>query len=122
MSEYNVIGVMSGSSLDGLDVCVSEFRLTGDHWTYTITHSETVNIPEEIISQLRGADKLSHADLQALDSAYGEWIGHQLVDLIKANNLNVELIGVHGHTVFHDPTVKKISLQIVADLDLKFFF
>ncbi len=112
MSEYNVIGVMSGSSLDGLDVCVSEFRLSGEQWTYTITHSETLSIPEKIISRLRVADQLSTADLQDLDNEYGKWIGYQLVDLIKTNNLNVELIGIHGHTVFHDPTIKKISLQI----------
>ncbi|WP_258100268.1 anhydro-N-acetylmuramic acid kinase [Marinoscillum pacificum] len=112
MSEYNVIGVMSGSSLDGLDVCVSEFRLSGQRWTYTITHCETVTIPEEIISQLRGADQLSAADLQELDNSYGEWIGYQLVEIIKTKELNVQLIGVHGHTVLHDPLVKKISLQI----------
>lgn len=103
---------MSGSSLDGLDVCVSTFKLTTDGWTYVISHSETFPLPESLANQLRMSDQLNEKELQSLDHTYGDWIGHQLLNTIQSNNPAPVLIGVHGHTVFHDPVHQKISVQI----------
>ena len=112
MSQYHVIGVMSGSSLDGLDICVSTFSLTKNGWTYSITHAETISIPEPLTRQLRFSDQLTPTDLDKLDTEYGEWIGNELNNLVSKKKLTVDLIGIHGHTVFHDPIHQKISVQI----------
>ncbi len=112
MSEYHVIGVMSGSSLDGLDVCATKFRHHADAWTYEILHAETMDIPEDIVSQLRQSPGMEQSMLHQLDVAYGRWIGQSLKEMIHREHLTAALIGIHGHTVFHDPEIKKTSVQI----------
>jgi len=109
-TDYYVIGVMSGSSLDGLDVCLTKFNRE-ERWNFSIEASETFEIPESLRLRLKKADQLPAADLFELDVAYGEWIGSALKSWSSKINSPIELIGVHGHTVFHEPS-KGFSIQI----------
>ncbi len=106
-NKTTILGVMSGSSLDGLDLCIVCFEKKADRWAYEITYCETVEIPDFYLRQLEKAPTLDSVDLLELDMSYGRWIGEHILKL----KYPIDLISIHGHTVFHLPE-KQLSLQI----------
>lgn len=106
-SKTTVLGIMSGSSLDGLDLCTTRFEKRTNTWTYQIMDCETIEIPKPLLAQLEESGSMDSIELLELDVKYGEWIGQT----IKKTNHPLDLIGVHGHTVFHLPE-KGVSCQI----------
>ncbi|MDR6368964.1 anhydro-N-acetylmuramic acid kinase [Chryseobacterium bernardetii] len=105
------IGLMSGTSLDGLDICLAEFEKQ-DKWTFQILKAETVTYSEDWETQLRNSIHLSSEDLLELHSEYGFYLGQQVKKFIHQHRLeNIDLIASHGHTVFHQPK-RKFTLQI----------
>jgi anhydro-N-acetylmuramic acid kinase len=109
-STYKVIGLMSGTSGDGLDIAYCEFE-QGEQWTYEIKASETVPFPKKLGKNLKKAHLLKGYKLSLLDARFGQWMGEKVHDFIETNHLEVEAVASHGHTVFHQPS-KKLSLQI----------
>jgi len=101
---FRAIGIMSGTSLDGLDICLSEYALAEGKWSFKIISAETIKYNAEIKEKLGNAPKLSGHDLMALDVSYGKWIGEQIKKFVDIKNLNADIIGSHGHTVFHEPS------------------
>ncbi|MDR6459709.1 anhydro-N-acetylmuramic acid kinase [Chryseobacterium vietnamense] len=105
------IGLMSGTSLDGLDICLAEFEKQ-DTWTFQILKAKTVTYSEDWETQLRNSIHLSSEDLLELHSEYGFYLGQQVKKFIHEHRLeNIDLIASHGHTVFHQPK-RKFTLQI----------
>ncbi|MGE8528361.1 anhydro-N-acetylmuramic acid kinase [Chryseobacterium rhizosphaerae] len=105
------IGLMSGTSLDGLDICFAEFEKQ-DTWTFKILKAETLPYSKEWENKLRSSIHLSAEDLLELHSEYGFYLGQQVKEFIRKYQLeNISLIASHGHTVFHQPQ-KKFTLQI----------
>jgi len=105
------IGLMSGTSLDGLDICFAEFEKQ-DTWTFKILKAETLPYSKEWESKLRSSIHLPAEDLLELHSEYGFYLGQQVKEFIRKYQLeNISLIASHGHTVFHQPQ-KKFTLQI----------
>ncbi|PWN72383.1 anhydro-N-acetylmuramic acid kinase [Chryseobacterium phosphatilyticum] len=105
------IGLMSGTSLDGLDICLVEFEKQ-HQWTFKIRKAETVPYSVDWENKLKTAICLSAEELLELHSEYGFYLGQQVKDFIKKHELrNIDLIASHGHTVFHQPQ-KKFTLQI----------
>jgi anhydro-N-acetylmuramic acid kinase len=102
---YRVIGLMSGSSLDGLDIAFVEFHEASGKWNYTLRHSACYPYSKEWTAKLRGATSLNALDYQLLHTAYGHYLGEQVNKFITENNLHyqVQLIASHGHTTFHMP-------------------
>src|ERR1700709_579889 len=102
---YRAIGVMSGSSLDGLDICYVEFDEIGGKWSYEIKASTCVEYEKEWVEKLSNAIRLSALDYMRLDAEYGHYIGKKVSGFIESNNLQhrVQLIASHGHTTFHEP-------------------
>lgn len=102
---YRVIGLMSGSSLDGLDIAFAELQENGGKWSYEIIHAECYEYNSEWIAKLKNAVNLSALDYQLLHTDYGHYLGKQVNLFIKKNNLQhqVNLISSHGHTTFHVP-------------------
>ena len=109
-STYKVIGLMSGTSGDGLDIAYCEFK-KGDNWSFEIKASETVPFPKKLGKKLKKSHLMKGYKLSLLDLGFGQWMGEQVGIFIKKNNLEVEAVASHGHTVFHQPS-KKLSLQI----------
>ncbi|RPA67471.1 anhydro-N-acetylmuramic acid kinase [Cyclobacteriaceae bacterium YHN15] len=107
---YKMIGLMSGTSGDGLDIAYCEFVFDGK-WHYTIPSSETVEFPKKLAKKLQKSYKLNGYKLSLLDIEFGKWMGDQVRSFVQKNNLEVDAVASHGHTVFHRPE-KKISLQI----------
>lgn len=105
------IGLMSGTSLDGLDICLAEFEKT-DKWIFNILQAETLPYSMDWENALRNSIHLSAEDLLALHSDYGFHLGQQVKKFIEKHQLEgIDLIASHGHTVFHQPQ-RKFTLQI----------
>jgi anhydro-N-acetylmuramic acid kinase len=110
---YRAIGLMSGSSLDGLDIAFAEFQETSGKWSFEIRAVACYPYNEEWISRLKNATELKALDYQLLHTAYGHYIGDMVNRFIEENNLQyqVQLIASHGHTTFHVPS-QKMTAQL----------
>lgn len=108
---YRVIGLMSGTSLDGLDIVYAEFAIDENGWAYTIHDTASIDYDHTWRQTLVDAINLSAKELEDLDLAYGRWLGHQVRAFIDTGKLNPDLIASHGHTIFHEPK-KGITRQI----------
>ncbi len=104
------VGLMSGSSLDGLDLACVVFRVDQDARTpqawlqsWEITAAAMVPFSDDWMSRLREAPNLDGWQLAKTDADFGVFLGQQLQEFIQANNLTPDCIASHGHTVFHYP-------------------
>jgi anhydro-N-acetylmuramic acid kinase len=105
MNKYNVVGIMSGTSLDGLDVVWSKLSFNKT-WFYEIIDGKTYEYSESWKSELKNAHKLQARDLVFLDKKLGNYIGEKINDFLKENKIQknrINLISSHGHTLFHEP-------------------
>ena len=111
MESYYAIGLMSGTSLDGLDICYVKFKK--DHnWHFEILASETYDYSETWENLLRSSFNSSAEYLCQLNSDYGFYLGEQVLKFRKQYDINrIDVIASHGHTVFHRPE-KKFTTQI----------
>lgn len=102
---YRAIGLMSGSSLDGLDIVFAEFEEYGGKWQYTILAADCYAYSEQWMNRLQAATQLSAYDYMLLHTDFGRYVGEQVNQFIQAHQLEhkVQLIGSHGHTTFHVP-------------------
>ena len=111
MKTYFAIGLMSGTSLDGLDICYAKFQNI-TNWEFEILKTETIPYSPEWKNRLQNTILLSAEDLLALDKEYGFYLGEKTQEFISKNNItDLDFIASHGHTVFHQPQ-RKFTLQI----------
>jgi anhydro-N-acetylmuramic acid kinase len=109
---YKIIGLMSGTSLDGLDIVFTHFRKEGERWNYKILHAESEPYSEEWREKLRGSYYQTAEGITALDAEYGRYLGAQVKRFAEKYKLPaVDFVASHGHTVFHRPD-KGYNLQI----------
>ena len=109
---YRVIGLMSGSSLDGLDIAFVELEELGGKWSYKLIGADCIPYPEEWQKRLAQANATSAADFVALDADYGRLTASMVNHFIDQNELGykVALVASHGHTVFHVPGSHSIQI------------
>jgi anhydro-N-acetylmuramic acid kinase len=102
---YKVIGLMSGSSLDGLDIAHVQLEELRGTWSYEILHADCVPYSQQWAKDLKYATTLSVAHFLKLHTRYGKYLGEQVNDFIAKYDLGhqVHFIASHGHTVFHEP-------------------
>ena len=110
-SKYKVIGVMSGTSLDGLDLAYIEFSFDNS-WSFKIIKAETIGYPNKWDEILKNLVLNSFDELEKIDKDYTIYLASTINDFIKKNKI-VELDAVcsHGHTALHQPS-KKLTYQI----------
>lgn len=111
INTYTVLGLMSGTSLDGLDLACCHFHLQDGRWEYSLLACETIpydKVWQEQLSNIMEADALTFI---RADHALGEWMGKQAKDFITRHQLQPQAIASHGHTVFHKPE-EGYSVQI----------
>lgn len=116
MKSYLVIGVMSGTSLDGLDIALCEFTYK-NKWEFIIHKSETIHYSNLWKERLSQANTLSGIDLLKLDKEYGRFIGTSINSFLNNTNHKINFIASHGHTVFHQAE-KGLTLQIGAGSEI----
>jgi len=96
---------MSGSSLDGLDLCFAQLQEASGKWEYEIVNADCYSYEDSWINKLKQAIHLSARDYLVLHVEYGHYLGQLVNRFIQENDLNyqVQLISSHGHTTFHIP-------------------
>lgn len=109
--KYTIIGLMSGTSLDGADLACCEFELHEGKWKFDMKASYTYPYSDEWRRRLGSAMFLSAEELALLNVRYGEFLGNLTSRFMLENQLSPDLIASHGHTVFHRPDAG-LTLQI----------
>jgi len=108
---WYVIGLMSGTSLDGVDLVYVKFS-TDNNYSFEILKKKSINYSEKWKNKLQDAFSYSGEKLTKLDVDYGELLGKWIRDFILKNKIEkVDFIASHGHTIFHQPD-KNYTLQI----------
>lgn len=108
---YKVLGVMSGTSLDGIDLAVCYFDIQ-KKTTYRIEEAITIPYSVHWKNKLQEAVSFSSEMLAQLDRAYTLYLGSIIKEFIKENKIkNLDAVCSHGHTILHQPN-KGITLQI----------
>ena len=104
-------GLMSGTSLDGVDIAFTTFTLKDGKWNYTIEKAETIAFPGEWLSRLSGLENESSLEFAATDADFGHYLGKITREFHLDHNLKPDFIASHGHTIFHQPD-KRFTSQI----------
>lgn len=109
---FHAIGLMSGTSLDGLDLCFAKFTKQNSGWKYEILQAETLSYSDLWENKLRNSINLKAEELYELNAKFGFFLAKKTQEFIEKNSLeNIDVIASHGHTVFHQPE-KKYTVQI----------
>ena len=110
-NSINIIGLMSGTSVDGLDICYVSFDNHAPS-KYEIIDCETIDYDDNLKTKLKNIIELDNNQIKQIDDEFGEFIGLSVLKFINKNKLSKpDLISSHGHTVFHEPEFNK-TLQI----------
>lgn len=108
-----MIGLMSGTSLDGIDIVNVSFKKDSE-WSYEIIHSECHEYSKEWLLNLKKACFLNGSELLLLNQKYGDYLGGIINKFFLEKNINafeIDAIASHGHTIFHQPK-QKLTFQL----------
>jgi anhydro-N-acetylmuramic acid kinase len=108
---YHIVGIMSGTSLDGLDIALCTFLDNQAVWHYEVLKAYTIPYDPDWRQQLLQAMHADDKDLRDIDLRYGQLIGRQVNEFITGSGILPELIASHGHTVHHKPE-QGITFQV----------
>jgi len=103
MKIYKVLGMMSGTSLDGLDIAYCHLWEKDSGWDFEIRQTTTISYTKTLYEKLKSAIHLSDEEHQQLHLDYGSWLGKQAKLFIEKHNLQIDFISSHGHTSHHRP-------------------
>ncbi len=110
--KYKVIGLMSGTSLDGVDMVCCLLKQREGKWVYAIEATQTVRYSASWREKLAHAQQLSAEEFLLLDFEYGKYLGVLVQAFIMKNKLRgIKFISSHGHTIFHQPS-KNFTFQL----------
>src|SRR5690349_20129032 len=110
--KYKAIGLMSGTSLDGVDLACCHFELGKKGWRFSIEAAKTVGYSKAWKKKLAHAHLISAEELAQLHSAYGIFLGKLCNEFTRKSGLRkVDFIASHGHTLFHQPQ-NKFTFQL----------
>ncbi len=103
------IGLMSGTSLDGLDICYVRFD---SDTSFEILQTEGIEYSSAMKNQLKEAYQLSAMQLCELDVQFGYYLGEQVKCFVEKFKIeHLDFVASHGQTIFHQPD-KNFTLQI----------
>lgn len=111
IQKYNVIGIMSGTSLDGIDIAHITFTKQKNKWLYKLGECQTIKYNPEWRETLKELHLKTKEKIEIADKNYAYLIAETTNSFIKKNQLKIDFICSHGHTVLHQPR-KKLTLQI----------
>lgn len=115
MHSYHLIGLMSGTSLDGVDLVHTRLsRNEAVSWSFEILHAHTFAFTETLLDQLHALSSLAGSQLMQLDHDLGSFFADCILEFIATNGIQkdqIDAIATHGQTVFHQPA-KGFTTQI----------
>ena len=104
MKNYNVIGVMSGTSLDGLDIVYVKFT-QNESWSFKIINSKTYKYEDSTTEILNEISRKSIKEIKEIDVEYSKKLAKMINDFINEFSINkIDFVSSHGHTAIHDPS------------------
>lgn len=108
---YKAIGLMSGSSLDGLDIAYAHFQEIAGKWSVELKNTLCLEYDDAWSKRLSESTHLNAFDYQLLHVEFGHYLGQCVNAFIEENGLHhqVAMIASHGHTTFHHPELKMTS-------------
>lgn len=110
--KYTIIGVMSGTSLDGVDLAHIVFTVKNNKWDFQILESETVSYSIDWLNKLKIAVGFSEAALEKLNQDYTQLLAVIISDFIEKYEIkDLDAVCSHGHTILHQPQ-NGFTLQI----------
>ncbi len=130
---YKVIGLMSGSSLDGLDIAYVQLEYVRGKWGYNVLEAECIAYSDAWQNDLKHAHDRTVGDFLKLHTAYGRYLGTSVREFMTRHDLEhkVHFIASHGHTVIHEPASQTtgqigdgasiaaiVGLPVISDLRL----
>lgn len=111
--KFRIIGLMSGTSLDGVDIALCEFTKS-ESWSFKILFAQTFNYNEQWKEILANTEDLSAIDLARNDVFLGQLFGNltnAFIDYYKIDRNTIDAVASHGHTIFHQPEIS-LTTQI----------
>ncbi len=109
---YKVIGVMSGTSLDGIDLAHIHFTIKNQKWSFEILESTTIPYTTDCLNKLKIAVDFSEQELMDLNESYTDFLGITIRNFIEENTISeIDAVCSHGHTILHQPQ-NGFTLQI----------
>ena len=104
MKNFNVIGVMSGTSLDGVDIVYVKF-IQNESWSFKIINSKTYKYEDSIADILNDISKKSLEEIKEIDVVYTKKLAKIINGFIDEFSINkIDFVSSHGHTAIHDPS------------------
>ena len=111
MKDFNIIGLMSGTSLDGVDLVYVNFKLD-KYWKYEIINSKTYKYEKKWISFLQNISKEKINSIKKIDIEYTKLISNYINDFIYEFSIKeIDFVSSHGHTALHQP-LNSLTYQI----------
>lgn len=105
MYKSTLCGLMSGSSLDGLDLAVVEFnRNQENNIEWDILYLDVFDFPDQLKENLKKSGRLPIADFLAVEAEFSRWCGNTVKNLPKDIYNQVDAVSIHGHTTTHLPS------------------
>ena len=111
MNPQRIIGIMSGTSLDGVDLAFCIFEENEGRYDFSIGACDTVPYPELWLKRLRSLPTASALEYAQTHTEYGRYLGELTRTFINDYKLEADFVACHGHTVFHNPA-KHYTSQI----------
>ncbi|AYN68482.1 anhydro-N-acetylmuramic acid kinase [Euzebyella marina] len=103
MKKHKILGLMSGTSLDGLDLAYCHIWSDNDAYRFDIVETKSVTYEASMQEKLKDSIFLPADELLKFHNSYGTWLGNQSKIFIDEKKLEVEYIASHGHTTHHQP-------------------
>ncbi len=102
-SSWNAIGLMSGTSCDGLDIAACRFEETSQGWKYELIDASTIPYNTEWRTTWITLPTANAHTIAKLHNSFGNWCGEQVNSFLASRPFKPHFISSHGHTIFHNP-------------------
>ena len=116
--KYVVLGLMSGTSMDGLDISCAEYYKTNNRWKFKLLEGQTFSYNKSIKSDFVKLFNGKH-NIEDMDIKFAHTISDFIISFLENYDLHPDLISSHGHTIFHQPengyTLQIGSGKIIAE-------
>ncbi len=104
--EMNMLGIMSGTSLDGLDLALARFRFQDGRFEFDLKAFKGVSYSSQWKERLEQAKTLSFEDGLKLEHEWTLWVGNEAKKFLSNHSeIKVDGMGFHGQTLFHQPEI-----------------
>jgi anhydro-N-acetylmuramic acid kinase len=106
MNKLEIIGLMSGTSLDGLDIAHVIFNFKDEIIDFELLNYQTISFESSLLTKLQNATTFSVPQILMLDKELGSFYAEKVNEFIenfKIDKSQINAIASHGQTIFHQP-------------------